>query len=65
MAAMIEAGRGANLAMTSVDDIGVDYGMTLRAWRSAWEARRDEALALGYSDRFWRKYRRVALLPLQ
>ena len=38
-------------------DIGPDYAVTLRTWREAWEARREEVLALGYSDRFWRKYR--------
>lgn len=31
--------------------------MTLRAWRQAWEERKEEVLALGYSERFWRKYR--------
>jgi hypothetical protein len=38
-------------------DIGPDYAVTLRAWREAWEARQAEVLALGYSQRFWRKYR--------
>jgi hypothetical protein len=38
-------------------DIGPDYAITLRAWREAWEARQPEVLALGYSQRFWRKYR--------
>ena len=38
---------------------GPHYATTLRAWRAAWEARRAEALQLGYSDRFWRKYRWV------
>ena len=38
-------------------DIGPHYAVTLREWREAWEQRREEVLALGYSDRFWRKYR--------
>ena len=36
-----------------------DYAITLRAWRAAWEARQAEALKLGYSQRFWRKYRQA------
>lgn len=55
--AMVEAARGSDLLPVSVVDIGPDYAVTLRAWRSAWEAKREEALRLGYSDRFWRKYR--------
>ena len=42
-------------------DIGPHYAVTLRAWREAWEQRREEVLALGYSDRFWRKYRSDAV----
>lgn len=38
-------------------DIGPHYAVTLREWRAAWERERDSALRLGYSDRFWRKYR--------
>jgi hypothetical protein len=38
-------------------DIGPDYAITLRAWRKAWEDRKEDILALGYSARFWRKYR--------
>ena len=45
--------------MRSVRDIGPDYAITLRAWRAAWEDKKAAALQLGYSDRFWRKYRRV------
>lgn len=47
-------------------DIGPHYAVTLRDWRAAWEARHDAVLKLGYSERFWRKYRqaqsRLALL---
>lgn len=57
MGVMLTAGRNVGLLMTGVQDIGPDYAVTLRAWRDAWETRRDEVLALGYSERFWRKYR--------
>ena len=42
--------------MHGCQDIGPDYAVTLRAWADAWVARRAEVLALGYSERFWRKY---------
>ena len=42
--------------MHGCQDIGPDYAITLRAWRSAWEAKKADVLALGYSERFWRKY---------
>ena len=57
MAAMAEAARGTGLAIASSRDIGPDYAITLRAWRAAWEKRREQVLELGYSDYFWRKYR--------
>ena len=38
-------------------DVGPDYAITLRAWRAAWEEKRAAVLQLGYSERFWRKYR--------
>ena len=37
--------------------MGPDYAITLRAWRAAWEEKRAAVLQLGYSERFWRKYR--------
>ena len=43
--------------MRSVRDIGPDYAITLRAWRAAWEEKKAAVLQLGYSERFWRKYR--------
>lgn len=45
------------MAMTDFTDIGCDYAITLRQWRSSWEKRRAEIQKLGYSDQFWRKYR--------
>jgi len=47
-----------------VRDIGPDYAITLRAWRAAWEEKKAAVLQLGYSERFWRKYRHASLLAL-
>lgn len=44
------------------DDIGPHYAETLRAWRAAWEEREEDVLRLGYSERFWRKYRCARML---
>lgn len=41
--------------MHGCQDIGPDYAITLRAWAEAWVARKAEVLALGYSERFWKK----------
>lgn len=55
--ACVEASRGTGLSVHGLQDIGPDYAVTLRAWRAAWEEKKDAVLALGYSERFWRKYR--------
>lgn len=55
--ACVEASRGTGLIVHGCQDIGPDYAVTLRAWRKAWEEKKDAVLALGYSERFWRKYR--------
>ena len=57
MGAMLDAAVGTGLTIEGTADVGPDYAQTLRAWRAAWEARRADVLALGYSPRFWRKYR--------
>ncbi|KAK9804082.1 hypothetical protein WJX73_004574 [Symbiochloris irregularis] len=57
MNAMVEAARGTGLRVTNCVDIGPHYATTLRAWRAAWEQRREELLALRMTDRFWRKFR--------
>lgn len=44
-------------AVHGCEDIGPDYAVTLRKWRDAWEEKKEDVLALGYSERFWRKYR--------
>ena len=53
----MEAARGTGLSLDCVTDIGPHYAITLREWRQNWEQRREEIQALGYSDRFWRKFR--------
>ncbi len=57
LGACVEAAAGTGLSVRACVDIGPDYAVTLRMWRAAWEARKREALELGYSPRFWRKYR--------
>lgn len=57
MGACVEAARGTGLSVHNVVDIGEDYAVTLRKWREAWEKKKDDILRLGYSERFWRKYR--------
>jgi len=57
MGAMVEAARGTGLSVHGVTDIGPDYAITLREWRKRWEERKEDILKLGYSARFWRKYR--------
>jgi cyclopropane fatty-acyl-phospholipid synthase-like methyltransferase len=56
MGVMVDSARGTGMRVHGCQDIGPDYAVTLRAWRDAWEARKEEVLALGYSERFWRKY---------
>ncbi|KAK9863387.1 hypothetical protein WJX84_002368 [Apatococcus fuscideae] len=55
--AMVDAAVGSGLSLSGLKDIGPHYATTLRAWRQAWEARKGDALALGYDATFWRKYR--------
>ncbi|GFR51020.1 hypothetical protein Agub_g13347 [Astrephomene gubernaculifera] len=57
LGAIADCCRGTGLSLRDTHDIGPDYAITLRSWRDAWEQRRGEVLALGYNERFWRKYR--------
>ena len=59
MGAMLDACRDCGSGLTCIDthDIGPEYALTLRLWRTAWEQRQQEVIQLGYSERFWRKYR--------
>ena len=56
MGVMQSCAEAAGLKVANVRDIGLDYATTLELWREAWEARRPEVLALGYSEEFFRKY---------
>ena len=58
MGACVKAAEGTGLSVHASVDIGEDYAVTLRKWREAWEAKREYIVSkLGYSERFWRKYR--------
>lgn len=57
LGAVVESCRGTGLSVRDTEDIGLDYAVTLRHWRKAWEERKEDVLKLGYSARFWRKYR--------
>lgn len=53
--ALSEAARDASrLRLVGMDDFGRDYARTLRLWRDTLRARRADALALGFDDRFLR-----------
>ena len=65
LGAVVEAIRGTGLAVRDTHDIGPDYAITLRQWRQAWEERKEDVLRLGYSERFWRKYRCGAVMGRQ
>lgn len=54
--AILNACKGTGLVLTSKNDIGLHYAITLREWRKQWELKKDQVLALGYSEKFWRKY---------
>lgn len=45
------------LVLHAFDDFGRDYARTLRLWRDNFNARLDEVRALGFDDRFIRKWR--------
>jgi len=48
--------RSGGFVLHELDDFGVDYARTLRLWRERFEARREEVLALGFDERFRRKW---------
>ena len=47
---------GTRLLISGVEDIGMQYAPTLRAWRTRFLARADEVRALGFDDRFIRMW---------
>jgi cyclopropane-fatty-acyl-phospholipid synthase len=39
-----------------IEDFGPDYARTLRTWHDAFQAKREAVLALGFDERFLRKW---------
>ena len=56
LAAIERSLHGTGFVVTGVRDIAADYVRTLRAWRSAFMARRDDVVAMGFDDRFIRTW---------
>lgn len=48
--------RTGNLFLHGLEDLGASYSRTLREWHITFNAKRDEVLALGFSERFLRKW---------
>ncbi len=48
--------RAGGFVLQALDDFGPDYARTLRLWREGFRARRDEVRALGFDERFLRKW---------
>jgi cyclopropane-fatty-acyl-phospholipid synthase len=48
--------RRGNLVLHDVEDMGRDYALTLRAWAGAFAGRIAEVRALGFDERFVRKW---------
>jgi cyclopropane-fatty-acyl-phospholipid synthase len=46
--------RASDLALVHLEDFGLSYARTLQAWRERFLARREQARALGYDERFLR-----------
>ncbi len=56
LAAIERSLHGSGLVVTGVRDIAEHYVRTLRTWRSTFLARRSEALAMGFDERFIRTW---------
>jgi cyclopropane-fatty-acyl-phospholipid synthase len=50
------AGRTGDLFLHNLDDHGLDYARTLRAWHHTFNARLEEVVALGFDGRFIRRW---------
>jgi len=48
--------RSGALSLFEMEDLGLDYALTLRRWFEAFNARLDEVRAQGFDDRFIRKW---------
>jgi cyclopropane-fatty-acyl-phospholipid synthase len=48
--------RAGGFMLHGVDSLGGDYARTLQEWREAFSARREEVRALGFDERFLRKW---------
>jgi len=48
--------RDAGLVLNNVEDMGPDYATTLRSWAEAFALRTSEVNALGFDERFIRKW---------
>lgn len=51
-----ELSRAGGFVLHAVDDFGPDYARTLRVWHDNFRARREQVQALGFDDRFMRKW---------
>jgi len=51
------AARHADAVLVDLEDIGPDYARTLREWSRRFEARRGDIAALGFDERFLRRWR--------
>lgn len=49
--------RAGGFTLHRLEDFGQDYARTLRLWRDAFEKKKDAVLALGFDERFLRKWR--------
>jgi cyclopropane-fatty-acyl-phospholipid synthase len=57
LGAVSQAVARSRLMIVGLEEIGVSYADTLRAWRANFDARVDEVRALGYDERFLRVWR--------
>eukprot|EP00290_Baffinella_frigidus_P006560 CAMPEP_0180119682 /NCGR_PEP_ID=MMETSP0986-20121125/2117_1 /TAXON_ID=697907 /ORGANISM="non described non described, Strain CCMP2293" /LENGTH=1139 /DNA_ID=CAMNT_0022058709 /DNA_START=62 /DNA_END=3481 /DNA_ORIENTATION=+ len=57
MGVMLQATEATCLSVIHVEDIGLHYATTLKLWHENWVAAKDDILALGYTETFYRKWR--------
>jgi cyclopropane-fatty-acyl-phospholipid synthase len=48
--------RAGGFTLHAMDDFGPDYARTLRLWRESFDAKREQVRALGFDERFERKW---------